>query len=317
MKLKKRYKLLINFQLLILIFKSHFLLSSLYGLFEIPLLILVLISFKTLRFQKKFNYYLFYSVGIVFLISFLFNRLPRIKYNLTDSTEKKIIVHSYNLFFKNNFKQKIINEILESNSDILVVQELTPNWQTKLNSKLKGKYKFKALKPSNGTRGLGIYSKFPITKTKYFEQSQLSKIKIGKKELIIVNCHLVSPAIAVETPEKFIQYYKLNYSQREKQWNNIETHLNTNYSKYPILIAGDLNTMKNENLYRQIRKNWNDLLAKEGAYFNWTFPNSHKIKYPFLTLDYILHNNKIKGINGKVLKESSSDHLSIIGDIKI
>ncbi|MEL6257409.1 MAG: endonuclease/exonuclease/phosphatase family protein [Bacteroidota bacterium] len=85
----------------------------------------------------------------------------------------------------------------------------------------------------------------------------------------------------------------------------------------PRIIAGDLNTMRIEPLYREIRSEWNNLFAKKGSGLGWTFPNISSIPFPLITLDYILYRGAIQAIECKVLQRSSADHLAVFGSFKI
>jgi len=310
--------LIIIVQIVLLLGNSHFILGSIYGLLELPIIVIaiILLIFQYhSRSNTKYKNLLFSTT--LFLSFFLYHKVQRIDINLNDKSTQTVSLLTYNLFFKNGYKKRITDEISKTNPDILIVQELTNSWVSKLDLTIGNKYRYKKLFPRNGTRGLGIYSKFPISKSKIHSYCQINKIRVKNKNLIVVNTHLASPAIAVENPENFLSYFKSNFDERVKQWKKIETQLKNEEKGTPIIIAGDLNTMKIESLYRKIRLKWVNLHSKVGNGFSWTFPNTHNIKYPFLTLDYMLHNKNIKGIESKVLKGSSSDHLAVYGKVKI
>ncbi len=310
--------LILTFQIILLVGNSHFILGSIYGFLDFPI-IAISIIFLIYQYNKKndLKYCIIFLSTLIFGSFYLFNMIQRIDISRKEKTSEAISILSYNLFFKNKYKTKITNEISKTNPDILIVQELTNSWVSNLEQTIGNKYKYRKLFPKKGTKGLGIYSKFPISKSTIHSYCQINKIKVKNKNLIVVNSHLASPAIAVENPDKFLDYFKSNFEERNSQWEKIEAQLKDEKEETPIIIAGDLNTMKIESLYRKIRLKWADLHSKNGDGFSWTFPNTHNIKYPFLTLDYILYNKNVRGVNSEVLKNSSSDHLALLGKIKI
>lgn len=257
------------------------------------------------------------------MLNWSYENISRVSLKSAPNTEKEVSILTYNLYFKNKYHKQIINEIKETDADILVVQELTNAWDKTFKSEIYEKYKYRKTYVNDATHGLGIFSKYPIESCKYLRNSgkfpinQINRILVNDKELIVVNSHLASPARAVENPENFFIHYKANYQRRTKQWKKLDKYLDEKYKGIPQVIAGDLNTMKIEPLYRKIRYGWKDLFAKKGWGLRCTFPNVSKIPIPVLTLDYIIFRGNIKPIESKVLKGSSSDHFAIFGKIEM
>lgn len=304
--------------------KSHYLLGSFLGISQIPL---VLIGSLILWKRKKQGFKLPHKVlGVIvglLIVNFVFEQLNRINFQQTSNTNQELSILTYNLYFKNKYPQQIIKEINKTNPDILVLQELTSTWETNLKKQIYNNYKYRKTYVNNRTHGLGILSKYPIKNSKFLKNNsgipinQIATLKVEKKELILVNSHLASPAIAVENPDKFFQYYKSNAQQRRKQWTDLDAYLNKNHKDKPQIIAGDLNTMRIEPLYRQIRHDWNDLFSRKGKGFGRNFPNISSIPLPIITLDYILYRGKVAPIEAEILKGSSSDHFAVFGKVKI
>ncbi|WP_196886389.1 endonuclease/exonuclease/phosphatase family protein [Aureivirga sp. CE67] len=273
--------------------------------------------------MKKFHNVFFICTFLVFL-NFGYNYIRGFHFTTNEVKQnKEVTILTYNLFFKNKYKQNILNEIISTKPDILLVQELTYQWNNELQKKLSKIYKYKKISQRKGTHGFGVFSKYPITETKYLKNinklpfCQINKIKVGKEELIVSNIHLASPAKAIENPKDFYDLYEKIYNLREKEWAKINLYLNKNFSNKNILLCGDFNTMKVEPLYNHIRQDWSDLFHEKGEGFSYTFPNSSKIPFPIITLDYIMYKGKIQPIKAEVLKQSSSDHFAVFGTIKI
>ncbi len=235
------------------------------------------------------------------------------------NTKTEVSFMTYNLFFKNRHPNSSLQLIKKNDPDILVVQEVTPAWEQQLRSKLPT-YKYQKTKALEGTHGIGIYSKYPITNLRYLYNTsrlpiaQCVQLTINNQPVELCNAHLSSPAIAVENPDRFLELYHRNYQQRKIQTHQILLEMEKSSAEKKILI-GDFNTMKIEPLYHQFRYDFVDLFNKKGTGLRFNFPNSSGYKRPFLTLDYIFAQGSISPISAEVLKGGSSDHRGLIGRV--
>jgi endonuclease/exonuclease/phosphatase (EEP) superfamily protein YafD len=317
--------LIIAFILLVLcllVFRNHFIFGTAlilgrWGFLLVGLLLLFLTSRRIT--SKKTQYFLLASLLLI-SVEFIFTKLneatPK---EISSNTELTLM--TYNLFFKNRNPDVILNQIKETNPDILVVQELTPQWVHLLSKSLEHTYPYKTIYANKGTHGMGVYSKYKLSSdTLLLHESkkpfaQIVNVRVLNKKIQLINTHTASPAAAVEHPENFLSLFSSNYSQREKQFTQIEDAAENNSNAISILI-GDLNTTSYEPLYRNLRNNWIDVFNEVGEGSNKTFPNTSRSK-PFLTLDYIFIKGAITPVSAHVLNSSSSDHLALVGKIKI
>lgn len=310
----------------ILIGRNHFLLGSILNFSRI-LLIIIFTILITFTIKKKIKI----ICGILLILLTLDFLIVNINYergrylDYLQSTEfinNEITLLTYNLYFKNRNPLASIKEIKKVNPDLLIVQELTPKWKEIIKSNLT-EYKHKSIKPLRGTHGLGIYSKYPIKDVKFINNSkglpiaQIAVIQIKKDQIELCNVHLVSPAIAVENPDRFWEHYSINYQNRKKQFRKLNKYLSSNKGIKKQILIGDLNTIHYEPLYNEIRNDWIDLFTEQGKGSRYSFPNSSKYPFPFLTLDYIFIKGEVSGIKSKVVKGGSSDHLGVMGIIEI
>lgn len=238
-----------------------------------------------------------------------------------NETKTEVSIMTYNLFFRKRSPKLSIQKIIESDPDILVVQELTPEMESQLNISIGKIYPYKKNLALKGTHGLGIYSKHRILTSQLLKNdsnlpfAQVVEVEIKSKKIQLINTHLASPAIVVENPEKFLYLLSSNYDLREYQIQKINSLIQEGEFDAQILI-GDLNTTKYEPLFRKLKNNWVDLFDVSGIGSRLNFPNSSNTN-PLLTLDYILLRGNLNGIEAKVIKGGSSDHLSIIGKVEM
>lgn len=306
----------------LLIGKHHFLLGS--GLNGLQVFLILLLAIL-LRLNSGWDWIqkTFFSLFVLLFLNWGITRIRMFHFTKHFKTTQNISVLSYNLFFKNRHHQNIVDEILKTDSDVVLLQELTPNWDSTLKNKIYSKYKYKKKFVHKGTHGLAILSKYPILSNDYIKYKsslpicQVVKIKFSGKEVIVSNVHFASPASAVENPENFYSLYNKNYKLRKKQWEYLNEYLNEKYPGESKIIAGDLNTMRIEPLYNDMRSKWSDLHVKKGKGLGLNFPNVRSIPFPIITLDYILYQDEIKPSEFKILKGSSSDHLAIYGELRI
>lgn len=282
--------------------------------------------------SKRFRLTILSSV-ILILIESLFN--VAVKERLGNcKTEDKVTLISYNLYFKNKYKQSIVNKILEADPDILVVQELTPQWNAYLQNSIASKYTFSQKEVRRGTNGIGIYSKYPLSNPKLLKNkknlpyAQIVDVKINSKTIQLINTHLASPAVAVENKDRFMSLLLDNYSKREHEMCMVDSICAVEKNYHSKIMIGDLNTTQYEPLYRKITDNWVDLYSISGTESRATFPNTVKSSPKrksfditrfgtVLSLDYIFIKGNIKGESFEVLQGGSSDHLAIIGAVSL
>jgi endonuclease/exonuclease/phosphatase (EEP) superfamily protein YafD len=305
-----------------IVFRSHFIFGTalIIGRWGFLLVGLLLLFLTTKRITpKQLQYFLLGSLLLI-CIEFVFTKVNEARPKaISNNTELTFM--TYNLFFKNKNPDVILNQIKETNPDLLIVQELTPAWAGILSTTLGQKYPYQKIYLDKGTHGIGVYSKYKLSNdTLLLNESkrpfaQIVAVHVQDKKIQIINTHLASPAAAVEHPENFLSLFSSNYTLREKQFKHINLAVESNPCDASILI-GDLNTTLYEPIYRNLRSTWVDVFNEVGEGSNKTFPNTSR-SAPFLTLDYILIKGKATPVSAKVLSSGSSDHLALIGKVKI
>lgn len=282
-------------------------------------ILLIVIAFKIYR-KNNVVKHSSIIIGLIFLFEVGLTLYSNSNI-LSKGLDKEITVMSYNLFFKNKNQDQSISIIKNANPDILIVQELTPTWASKIEKSLGETYKYNLTEALKGTHGIGIYSKYKISDQKFLKNStnkpfaQIVNLTIENKFIQLINTHLASPAIAVENKDKFFSLFMANYQIRKEQIINLN-ELAENQKYDCQLLVGDLNTLHSEPIFKRLKLKWvnsnNGLLR----WLKFNFPHSSKI-IPIVTLDYILGRGKLEFIESKVIVGGSSDHLAIMTKLKI
>lgn len=283
------------------------------------ILIFVILIYQSIKKEFfKIKKYLVITIGLLFIESaYVKFNTANFNLNTKSANKQKLSIISYNIYFKNKNRRSSLNLIKSKKADIVFLQEVTPKWNNSLNANLN--YPHKITKALNGTHGISVYAKHPIKLIQYINNdyglpiAQIIELNIKGKNILLCNTHLASPAKAVENPEYFLTYYFENYKQRKKQYNKIESYINSIENKYAeILFIGDLNTTEYEPLFRDIMYDWQNTSKN---FFSKSFPNSSKLD-PVINLDYILFRKKAEIVQYEVLKGGSSDHSAIYSEIQ-
>lgn len=235
---------------------------------------------------------------------------------------KELTIMTYNLLFSNKSPKLSLSIIKSVEPDILLFQELTHDWEKLLLNEFGDIYQFKATHPLKGAHGIGIFSKYKISNQSIINNSnkpfaQIAELSFNNKKVQFINTHLASPAGAVENKHDFFNLYSKNYSRRKKEVSEIMEKTLTLSNKYDCqILAGDLNTLRFEPIFKKIQINWQNSTPRRYDFSHCSFPNTNKSK-PFITLDYIMARGKVKFIDTKTIQGGSSDHLAIVSKIMI
>lgn len=229
---------------------------------------------------------------------------------------------TYNVFFRNRLPQRSLDVITQSQAELITLQEVTPEWQTLLGQRLKHSHPFSRSLARNGTHGMAVFSSLRIVSDTFLNDdsgrpvAQFVELEKQGKKLLLINTHLASPAAAVEHPEAFLQHFSSSYALRRQQFSEIGRLIAACYSHVgSLILAGDLNTLWAEPLYRDLQYNWVDLFREKGKGSARNFPNSSR-SAPLVTLDYIMLRGAIGPVRARVQEGGSSDHLGVYGIVK-
>ncbi len=324
--LKFFYFFISIFSIILIVFRSHFVLGSIliFSRWILVFILLLGILFYKKRKSKKVFIPIIFTF-ILLLTDWAFDKYHTAQtFAFLESTKTQTLkVMTFNLYFRNKDPNVCINTILEYAPDLVFCQEITPDLKNVLDKNLIKKYPFYKVLALKGTHGVGVYSKYQLS-NEYFLNNRnglpfahMVTINHPTKKIQTVNMHLASPAVAFAEPKNFVQLFKKNEQQRSQQWAKIEKELAKHDSTSPKIIIGDLNTLTYEPLYRNILSNTVDAYSAVGQWPGLTFPNTHKLPFKTARLDYILLQGNIAPIKAEVPQKSSSDHFAVYAELEI
>ncbi len=214
---------------------------------------------------------------------------------------------SINIFSDNNKFQYLKDYLKTENSDVLVLQELTPAWQKHVDF-VRKEYPYFKEEVRDNNFGIAIYSKIPFDTiiTRSYDNdmhpSLIGELKINGKPLSILATHPVPPL-----PNQ------ARFERRNKQYQLIKKEIDHLPNKNIILI-GDLNSTVYSPNFKLVQS---DRMKDARAGFGLN--NSWNAFIPLFrtNIDQCWVSKDIKVTNFYRGKDIKSDHFPIVAELKI
>lgn len=318
---------------------NAFIIPSYLGL-AFPILVIINIIFAIYwiyRFKATFFIPLF---ALLFSAGNIFKTFPTNDNETTLPDGLKIVSYNTQLldFYKSKDKNKILQYLIDSDADIICLQEFGYSFKTGALSQKDidqtlGKlypYSHKLVEKNswNGVNGLITYSKFRIisqNKVEYTSNNKTiySDILYRGDTLRVFNCHLESNKLTrgdkllikklggkdIDNGQLVKQLYvKMgnSYRKRSEQAEAIADVINSTH--YPTIVCGDFNDVIISYSYQTILGDLlKDAHTESGFGYNYTY---HENGF-FFKIDHILHSKEISSHNFMVDRLNYSDHYPI------
>lgn len=263
------------------------------------LLLLLLFKFK----NRLFPFLLIISLlawNIFYIIPLYFSPL-----NTSEIINDELSILSINLLSSNSNYSEVVDLIKQKDPDIILLMELTPNWNSRLNDVFE-QYQFNEREPRNDNFGIALLSKKEFTTSIiYFENSSkpsiIANLKFNNKPLTVLATHPVPP-ISSEM-----------FNSRNSQLKDIARKRH-DFSDNFILI-GDLNTSSFSTHFRELLTLGELTDSRNGFGISTTWPADFFLLRT--TLDHCLLGGDLKVITQGTERNIGSDHLPIFLKIGI
>jgi len=214
---------------------------------------------------------------------------------------------SINIFSQNNEYQHLENYINQETADVIVLQELTPDWQKNIEF-IRKKYPYYKEEPRMNNFGIAVYSKIPfdtIITRNYIDEmhpSLLGEIKINNKPVSILMTHPVPPL-----PNQ------ARFERRNKQYKLMKEEID-DLTNQNIILIGDINSTVYSPNFKLLQS---DKLKDARSGFG--LQNSWNALIPILrtNIDQCWVSKNIKVTNFYRGENIQSDHFPIVAELKI
>lgn len=199
----------------------------------------------------------------------------------------------------------LVAELLGAEPDVLVVQEFTPELQTRL----QGRFPYSIERPAWHSFGGAVYSRFPIVAQRALTLARVEVIQatldVEGQTLAVWNVHTLPPASAENHADWLVQVESIAaLAARETG---------------ALVVAGDFNLTRHHQGYRTLTASLDDAHRRCGRWTAWTWPNGgvFGIPLPRLRLDHVLLKGAPRCAAIRELSGVGSDHRPIVVDLTL
>ncbi len=260
---------------------------------------LVLLGFN----KPKFTFMSFACAGALCL--FLKETSHKeMKHAIATDYEDVTIAH-FNLANSESDYDMTVSAMLETNADIISVQELTIDWEDILVDGLVEKYPYQISIPDLGLNGLAIYSKYEIKEEEVFYYDNIpnikAKINLSDTESFYFIASHTMPALDSKSYEALREHLKMV----EMECNKIDA---------PLITFGDYHSVSWSKELRELKQN--TLLKDSRRLFTPSYP-SGRIDILEVPIDHIFYSDAFKCTKFSALNGKTSPHLGIIGTYEL
>lgn len=298
------------------------------GLSEVTLILLAIVSISTMfdqwhRFLELFSHFRlqYLAAAVVLCIIFLSYRKRGYLFiaatvlvlnasivapwflgaTATAATGNSFKLMHANVLATNSDSDRFIEWVDNEAPDILVLQELTPEWLTSIKS-VAQRYPFLVLEPRPDAFGIGLFSQYALDDVEILTSDPFARpeihatFTIGDRQLRLISVHAMPPI------------GESSYNARNLQLAAVSAAV-TAASK-PVVVIGDLNTSMWANHYRQLERTTGLQNARRGFGIEPSWP----LFFPpaMIPIDHCLVSPEISVLNFRSGPNIGSDHLPIV-----
>lgn len=225
--------------------------------------------------------------------------------NKNEQANFKII--SANIYSQNNEYKSLEEYLKKEKADVIILDELTPNWQKNIDF-IRKEYPYYKEESRTNNFGIGMYSKIPldtvITKNYIDEEhpSLIGKLKVNGKEVVILATHPVPPL-----PNQ------VRFEKRNKQYKLMKEEIDQ-MKEENIILIGDLNSTVYSPNFKLVQSD-----KLKDARTGFGFQNSWSTFVPIFrtNIDQCWVSKPIKVTNFYRGEDIKSDHFPIIAELRI
>lgn len=222
-------------------------------------------------------------------------------------------VMTYNLNFGASGDPAAAELIAREGTDLVLLQETTPVWESSLRGALADRYPFIAFHHCCGAGGLGVLSRHPIVASEVIAPPERGwfpawrfELEAPSFRLQVLNVHLrpqISDSGSVVSGIFGTQ--PIRRAEIKKYFSELEPGL-------PTLVAGDFNEGHRGAALAFLRSQGfrSALYDARGSEPTWHWPTS--LGTVDAQLDHIAHDPELEPLEARVVREGASDHFPVV-----
>lgn len=235
-------------------------------------------------------------------------------------------IATYNINFANRDLSLVVDAILESDADIVAVQETTPESESYLRAQLESTYAHAAFHGFTGeyyAERFGFLSKHPIVSAEYIEPEhgvfgvQIGVFEIDGHQVQVANLHLQPLALSPRTGP--VAFLKAIGKAEKVHGVEIEAIHGSLAQDVPTVVLGDFNSLAlfKAPLFLQ-RNGFADSFASANDDANNHATWEWQTRYGKISgrLDYIFHDASFRTRTSRIIRNNSSDHFLLVSELQ-
>lgn len=256
------------------------------------------------------------SVGLlathIVAFIFIFGALFVPKSEAVNRADLKVL--TYNIASYRTTPQQIADYVLETEADIVAMQEVGTDHAAYFDEVLRPFYPYviEALTPGNVYNGKLLFSRYPILEYDFFTATEERQhihavLDIDGTPVHVFNVHLWVPEMFRE--EHFYREYPANPLELQQMLDQVDPSV-------PTIILGDHNFTDQHAHYDQMQAaGLTDVFRAVGWGFGTTFPARLAmvdIPAPLVRIDYVWVTDAIMPLKAEVGTDAGSDHMPLL-----
>lgn len=240
-------------------------------------------------------------------------------------------------------QKEMLTTINDTGADVICMQEFYTGQDddatkgiNKIKDFLKKPYAF--FQPMEGeTRGMAIFSKYPIIRTGIIAFStepsgnqciftdilkegktlrvytvHLESIKLQSQQLSYIDSFVKGKERNIRPSKKIAGQLKRAFLERSRQVELVKEHASK--CPYPYIICGDFNDPPSSFAFHSMAKELKNTFAEKG---HGIFPVTYYKGFLKYQIDHILVSPEFEVLNHQIVKKKLSDHYPVLTDVKI
>lgn len=207
-------------------------------------------------------------------------------------------------------------ELANRDADVITTAELTPEAVNRFSQAgIDDKFPYSLLKPESGGRGIGLWSRYPITPVTAQRRRAIkmpaARIRVPgvQYDPLIASVHIMSP---VAGDQNTVDDWRYGMAGAKAQLDNFAKDA----GPAAVIVGGDYNATPDMRQFRDLLTNgYLDAVQQTGSGFAPTFRADVAIP-PLITIDHILTRNAAARTI-KTITISGSDHRALLATIRV
>ncbi len=262
-----------------------------------------------IRSWRDYLFILVLSGCFLFQLTKIYPYTPLANFEVEDNLQvdktSTLSILILNVLQKNEEYQRVLDEILTTDPDIVVLTETNPRWKNKLAPALKDfGYNYKAEMPLDNTYGMLFYSRLRSIgpKIEFLLQDSIpsihTRLELASKE--IIELHIIHPTPPLPPHDE-------SSTDRDAQMMLVAKMAKN--SKYPVIVAGDFNDVAWSESTKLFQNVSGLLDPRKGRGFYNTFnANSWIMRWP---LDHLFVSEEWRVMDLRLGNDVESDHFPL------